>query len=159
MSGAVVARLELVPADVVVPLRRTVLRPGLPVELVDYPYDREPDTIHVAAFDDPGTVVGCATFFPSPLPGELAADPVRPDGATWNLRGMATVARLRGHGIGGAVLEFGVAEVVRRGGTAVWCNGRVRAGDFYRRHGFVSRGEQFHVEPSGPHYVFVRSLG
>jgi hypothetical protein len=56
------------------------------------------------------------------------------------------------------VLEFGVAEISRRGGTVVWCKGRVRAGDFYRRHGFVARGEQFHVEPSGPHYVFVRSL-
>jgi predicted N-acetyltransferase YhbS len=71
---------------------------------------------------------------------------------------MATAVEQRGRGIGGAVLEFGVAEVARRGGTVVWCNGRVRAGDFYRRHGFVAVGEEFQVEPSGPHYVFVRSL-
>ena len=148
MSPSQVARLELVTADLVVPLRRAVLRPDLPPELANYAYDQQPDTFHVAALTDDGTVIGCATFFPSPLAGTPA----------WALRGMATAADQRGRGIGGAVLEFGVAEVSRRGGTLVWCKGRVRAGDFYRRHGFVARGEEFHVEPSGPHYVFVRSL-
>jgi len=148
MSPHQTARLELVTADAVVPLRRSVLRPDLPPELANYAYDRQPDTFHVAALSDDGEVIGCATFFPSPLEGTPA----------WALRGMATAAEQRSRGIGGAVLEFGVAEISRRGGTVVWCKGRVRAGDFYRRHGFVARGEQFHVEPSGPHYVFVRSL-
>ena len=154
MSPHRTARLELVTADAVVPLRRSVLRPDLPPELANYAYDGQPDTFHVAALSDDGEVIGCATFFPSPLPSGDGSD----DATAWALRGMATAAEQRSRGIGGAVLEFGVAEISRRGGTVVWCKGRVRAGDFYRRHGFVARGEQFHVEPSGPHYVFVRSL-
>jgi GNAT superfamily N-acetyltransferase len=71
---------------------------------------------------------------------------------------MATLPEYRGQGVGGQVLGAGITEVIRRGGAILWCRGRVAAGEFYRRHGFVARGEEFEVEHSGPHYIFVRKL-
>lgn len=71
---------------------------------------------------------------------------------------MAVDDSFRDRGIGGQLIERGIAEVAERGGALVWCNGRTSAGRFYERHGFERRGEEFIVVPSGPHYVFVRRL-
>lgn len=140
--------IDLVPCHAVLPVRHQVLRPGRPAQTAQFDQDDDPDTFHVAAHDTFGAVIGCATFFPAALDEEPA----------WQLRGMATLPGYQGQGVGGRVLEAGVAEVLRRDGTIVWCKGRVAAADFYRRHAFVSRGEQFSIEPNGPHYVFVRTL-
>ena len=142
------AVIELVSWDVVFPVRHEVLRPGRPPETARFDQDEHPDTFHLAARDRAGAVIGCATFFPEPLDGRPA----------WRLRGMATVSAARGKGIGGQVLAAGGAEIRRRGGTIVWCQGRLAAADFYRGHGFVSRGDQFLIEPGGPHSLFVRRI-
>ncbi|HKA68872.1 MAG TPA: GNAT family N-acetyltransferase [Actinomycetes bacterium] len=141
--------IELADRTEIFDLRRSMLRPHLPPEASVYPEEGHPDTFHLAA-RDPGTgaVIGCATFFPQPLDGEPG----------WRFRGMATVADLRGRGIGAGVLRRGVAEVARRGGRLVWCNGRTGAAGFYERNGFTRRGAQFDVPPLGPHYLFVRYL-
>jgi len=130
-------------------LRRAVLRPGLPPAASVYPEEGHPETFHLAARDPhTGAVIGCATFFPQELDG----------GPAWRFRGMATTAERRGQGIGAAILRHGVAEVARRGGRLVWCNGRTSAGGFYERNGFARRGAEFDVPPLGPHFVFVRSI-
>ena len=149
--------VSLVPASVILPVRHAVLRPRLPFSAAHIPEDDLPTTFHVAAQSEAGDVIGCASFFPASLsaidhgsPSDLAP--------AWALRGMATVDSFRGQGVGGVVLESGVAEVVRRGGRLVWCKGRTAAGDFYRRHGFVARGDEFQVPVTGPHFIFVRAL-
>lgn len=91
--------------------------------------------------------ISCVTFLPEPLE----------DTPAWRLRGMATLPGHRGKGYGGELVEAGMAEVARRGGNLVWCNGRVAAADFYRRHGFTQRGDEFE-SLSGPHYRFIRHL-
>lgn len=141
--------IELADRSEIFDLRRSVLRPHLPPEASVYPEEGHPDTFHLAA-RDPGTgaVIGCATFFPQPLDGEPG----------WRFRGMATVTDLRGRGVGAAVLRRGIAEVARRGGRLVWCNGRTGAAGFYERNGFSRRGAEFDVPPLGPHYLFVRYL-
>ena len=121
------------------------------------PEDELPTTFHVAAGSPHGEVVGCASFFPASLSADDHGSPSDPSPA-WALRGMATLHSHRGRGIGGAVLEAGVAEVVKRGGRMLWCKGRTAAGDFYRRHGFVARGNEFDVPVTGPHLIFVRPL-
>ena len=141
--------IELADRAEIFDLRRSVLRPHLPPAASDYPEERHPDTFHLAARDPhSGAVIGCATFFPQPLDGEPG----------WRFRGMATVAQLRGRGIGAAVLRRGIAEVTRRGGRLVWCNGRTVAAGFYQRNGFTRRGAEFDVPPLGPHYLFVRYI-
>jgi GNAT superfamily N-acetyltransferase len=143
--------ITLVDRAEILALRRAVLRPNLPPETAEYPEDENHDVIHLAARDETGTVIGCVTFFGEPT---LYV----PDATGWRFRGMATAPEHRNRGLGGELLEAGVAEVASRGATAAWCNGRSAAANFYRRHGFVSHGPEFNLEPAGLHYVFVRIL-
>lgn len=141
--------IELVTRDEIVTVRHDVLRPGLPVETALYPEDDTPGVFHLGARGADGRIIACATFFPDDLDGRPA----------WRLRGMATLATHRNTGVGGRLLEAGVDEVARRGGSLVWCNGRSSAGDFYRRHGFKEVSDEFMAGPNlVPHFLFARAL-
>jgi len=136
-----------VPVEEIFALRWAVLRTGLPRETAVYPEDSRGDTFHVAAYDQHGEVRGCATFFPDPLPGESAP--------AHRFRGMGSDPEVRGLGFGAAALRAGLRECAARGAEIVWCNGRTSAAGFYRHLGFSTDGEEFVLEPSGPHYRFV----
>jgi GNAT superfamily N-acetyltransferase len=150
-----VSRTAVVPVDEIFALRWAVLRTGMPRETAVYPEDARPDTFHIAAYDQTGTVLGCATFFPDPLP-DLAGYP-RPDGdaPAYRFRGMGSAPEVRGKGFGGAALTAGLRECAARGAALAWCHGRTSATGFYRHMGFERVGEEFEIQPSGPHYDFV----
>ena len=62
------------------------------------------------------------------------------------------------------VIERGVVvaalvELARRHAALVWCDGRLAALEFYRRHGFQPVGAMFETPGTGPHYRLVRLLG
>jgi predicted N-acetyltransferase YhbS len=140
-------RIELSEVDSIIDVRWRVLRSPRPRETAQYAEDEWPDTFHLAAIAG-GDVVGCATFFPEDLDDEPA----------WRFRGMAVDEHHRDQGVGGQLLQRGVAEVKDRGGSLVWCNGRTAASRFYERHSFERRGEEFVIVPSGPHFIFARHL-
>ncbi|WP_329179167.1 GNAT family N-acetyltransferase [Streptomyces sp. NBC_01477] len=142
-----VSRTAVVPVEEIFALRWAVLRTGLPRETAVYPEDVRPGTFHIAAYDESGAVQGCGTFFPDPLPGEAAP--------AYRFRGMGSAPEVRGRGFGAAALTAGLRECAARGAGLVWCNGRTSATGFYQHLGFTLTGEEFTVEPSGPHYVFV----
>ncbi|UWE08558.1 GNAT family N-acetyltransferase [Actinacidiphila bryophytorum] len=142
-----VSRTAVVAVEEIFALRWAVLRTGLPRETAVYPEDARPDTFHIAAYDEAGAVQGCATFFPDALAGEAAT--------AYRFRGMGSAPEVRGTGFGAAALTAGLRECAARGASVVWCNGRVSATGFYEHLGFTAVGEEFVVEPSGPHYVFV----
>jgi GNAT superfamily N-acetyltransferase len=134
-------------------LRRAVLRPSWPAGSPMHG-DDNPAAVHLAAFDDNGTLVGACLVLPN-------AYPLRPDAPhAWQLRGMATTPGRRGNGIGGLVVAAAVAETRRRYGLLVWCDARTAAVEFYRRNGFTPAGEEFsHHETGAPHYRMWRDLG
>ncbi|HRX84490.1 MAG TPA: GNAT family N-acetyltransferase [Phycisphaerae bacterium] len=142
---------QLVPVDVVRPLRHSVLRTGRPFSTCIWDGDDLPDTRHFAACSG-DEVVGIATLLHRP---HAAA----PGAGAWQLRGMATDPQHQGRGIGAALLAFLLDHCHRRdGGTVVWCNARVGASGFYRRHGFEIVGDEFVIPEIGPHYVMRRRL-
>jgi predicted GNAT family N-acyltransferase len=146
VSGSV--RVEQVALDVVLPLRAAVLRPGLPVDTASYEQDAQDGTVHLAALDDEGRVVGCSTWSPEPYERRTG----------WRLRGMATADQVRGQGVGALLLGAGL-DLGRRGGAQVaWCNARTSALGFYERYGFTAVGEEFDVRHAGPHYRMWRPL-
>src|SRR4051812_15471520 len=124
------------------PLRQHVLRPALPPERSSYAEDDEPTTIHLAAYDDGGAVIGCVTVFPEGLDDEPGA---------WRLRGMATAPEVRGTGVGAALLAAAIDAAASRAAPVLWCNARAPAEDFYARYGFPAVGELFGVADLGPH--------
>lgn len=141
-------RTAVVPVEEIFPLRWAVLRTGMPREAAVYPEDARDDVFHIAAYDEAGAVVGCVTFFPDILPGEEGV-------SAYRFRGMGSDPQVRGKGFGAAALLAGLRECAARGASLVWCNGRTSATGFYEHFGFTAVGEEFTIEPSGPHYVFV----
>jgi predicted GNAT family N-acyltransferase len=131
------------------PLRHAILRPHQPPEALVYQGDDAPQTFHAGAFHE-GRLVGIASVTPNPCPrAELPAP--------WQLRGMATVAELRGQGYGRAMILRCIEHIVANDGATLWCNGRVTAEGFYTGLGFQVISEEF-VTDTGPHYVFTRAL-
>lgn len=142
---------ELVGVDIIRDLRHAVLRgPTRPMSASHYPQDLLPETFHLAIRDEL-TVLGCATFFPQPLPAELSGNA----GRAWRLRGMAVAAKRQGQGLGSSLLRFGLAEIAGRRGTLLWCNARTSAVGFYLNHGFTVVGDEFLIENGIPHVVAV----
>lgn len=140
-------RTAVVPVEEIFALRWAVLRTGMPREAAVYPEDALADAFHVAAYDDEGRVRACVTFFPDPLPGEAAT--------AYRFRGMGSAPEVRGLGFGAGALRAGLREAAARGAQLAWCNGRTSATGFYEHFGFTAVGEEFVLEPSGPHFVFV----
>ncbi len=146
-----VIEIRRVTAEQVRPIRRRVLRAGLPHPDVVFDGDDAQDTIHVGAFLD-GRLVAVATAIRRSPPGE--AD----DGSAWQVRGMATEPAMRGRGLGGTLLDRCAEHARALGGRTLWCNARVRAAGFYRRHGFEPEGGVFDIERLGRHVRMRRSL-
>ncbi len=143
------------------PLRQSVLRPGKTLEQLVYEGDDDPNCAHLGAFDTEGTLVGIATVFPDPAPAEMRG--VMPPQAfstsgAFRLRGMATLAEVRGAGHGRALLEACFDHARARGGTYLWCNARVSAAGFYRAMGLDAFGDAFEIDLIGPHYVMGCAL-
>jgi ribosomal protein S18 acetylase RimI-like enzyme len=140
----------LVPVSEIFQLRWEVLRPGLPRETAVFPEDSDPEAFHIAAYDGPGSVAACVTFFPDSL--EEVGQP------GFRFRGLASAPRVRGLGFGFTVLQAGIEELRKRGVPYVWCNGRVSAVGFYQRQGFRPVGDAFELAPAGRHYRFLKML-
>ncbi len=134
-------------ADIVRPLRHSVLRQGAPIAESVYPVDDHPLTKHLAALDE-GAVVGTATFFPEPHEGRAA----------WRLRGMAVAGARRGQGIGASLLKEVIDDVGSSGDDLIWCNARTVALPFYRRQGFRTVGDEFLAASGIPHYVALLKI-
>ncbi|WP_342211637.1 hypothetical protein [Neomesorhizobium albiziae] len=85
-------------------------------------------------------------------------DDSKDEGRTWRLRGMATELKQQRRGIGGQLLEGGLAEVIARNGTRVWCYGRTSVEAFYLGYGFRALGNAFDITGVGLHALYVRDL-
>lgn len=133
------------------PLRQAVLRPHQRAEDLVYPGDEAADSWHGAAVEADERTVGVASVYREARPGSAGTD-------EWRLRGMAVVADRRDQGIGAALLAVALEHALRRGGRLVWCNARIRAVPFYRRHGFEVVGEPFEPPDIGIHYEMILDL-
>jgi predicted GNAT family N-acyltransferase len=146
-----VIEIRCVGAEDVRPIRRRVLRAGLPSPNLAFEGDEARDTCHVGAFVD-GRLVAVATVIRNPPPDDPAATDA------WQVRGMATEPAARGRGLGGELLQRGLEHVQGHGGGLVWCNARIRAVPFYERHGFARKGEVFDIPDIGPHVRMSRRV-
>ena len=128
--------------DVLLPVRWRNLYPG---KVLDSEASRETDmaegTVHFVAIQDNARIGGCVT-----LPQEFQHQ--RHLRMGW----LGVDEALRGHGIGGALVQACLAESLRHGG-GIWCNARLVAVPLYQRLGFETVGEPFDISGIGPHLV------
>lgn len=150
LVGVAAYRIRPATTDEIRPLRLDVLRRGMANQSVTFDGDDDPTTIHFAALDYDDRVVATSSWLERPTPSGRRAI---------QLRGMATARTLQGTGLGGRLLEAGLAEARRRGFDHVWANARDSALPFYSRHGFSVVGDGFIESVTElPHHVVERRL-
>ncbi len=108
----------------------------MPHVSVDFDGDDEPETFHLAVTDSSQEIIGVSTWMMRPFHSGSLVPSIQ-------LRGMATSSRFQGRGIGGLLLEHGIAHAETRDVDAVWANARDSALGFYCSHGFEIVGEGF----------------
>jgi predicted GNAT family N-acyltransferase len=133
--------IERVEAAATYPLRVQELRQGRSPEIEE---DDAPYTLHLAARLDGGQIVAVIRFHPRDCPW-------RDTEGSWQLRGMATDPRVRGRGVGRALVADGLVRVSAIGAQLVWCDARRAAVGFYERIGFTTVTDEYDLRPVGPH--------
>lgn len=131
-----------------IPIRHQVLRPHQSVGECSFPNDEEETTFHVGAFVD-NQLVTIATITKE-TETRFSAFPLEPQ---YRLRGMATLPKFQGMGLGRAVINNSLARVWEVDGKLLWCNARMIAVDFYTKLGFATVGTEFTIPGIGPHLV------
>lgn len=147
--------LQLISSQEALPLRHLILRPEEPITQAQYDNDDFATTFHVGAFFS-GRLVGVASCVLEDHAAlstnfGLEQEPFR-------LRGMATDFSFRRKGVGRQVLEYGIAEMQKRGGTFLWCKARQVAFPFYEQLGFHYFGELFDIPGIALHKVMYKEL-
>ncbi len=136
-------------------VRHPVLRAGKPVTSCAMEGDHLDTTIHLGAFLK-DQLVGVATLVAS----SANLSPVRTitTGSYYQLRGMAVLPHLQGHGVGKKLIDECLQQLRDRGIEMLWFNARIKAVPFYERLGFTKSGDVFEIEGIGPHYKMHMSL-
>jgi predicted GNAT family N-acyltransferase len=139
--------LEIKPinAEETTHLRQLTLRQHQKAEELIYPGDYDKDTVHFGAFVN-NELTGIASIYRESMKGKNEPD-------SWRLRGMATVAEVRGKGYGKELMNICIEHIKNQGGKMLWCNARIEAEKFYEKFGMRREGEIFHPENLGPHVV------
>jgi GNAT superfamily N-acetyltransferase len=145
-----VVSIREVAVEAVLPLRHEVLRATRPFDSAKAKQDRDPATLHLAAFVD-DSIVGVLTQFPD-------ATSLAPGAVAERFRGMAVAPWWQGRGIGRQLMRA-VRDLARaRGADLLWANGRDTALPFYESLGFHVVGEGFvdNEMHLGHHVVLAR---
>ncbi|GAB3903669.1 GNAT family N-acetyltransferase [Mucilaginibacter boryungensis] len=137
--------IKFIDAGAVLPIRNEVLREGrLTLDQCRFPGDDHQDAFHLGYYV--GDELACiASFHPQNYEGY--------EGKAYQLRGMATIEKYRGQGIGNQLVNFAIVYMRGQKVNYCWCNARKKAVPFYKALGFEIISPEFEVPGIGPHYV------
>lgn len=148
------ANIRKIKAEDTYALRNLVLRPGLPVETVQFTGDHEALALHLGFFDDDSEKpIGALTALPQYEDESLAVN-----GEAYRLRGMAVHPEHQRRGIGRALLEVAMLEFKKTGTKILWCNARSHVLSLYEAFGLKTVGEEFDIPNGGPHFKMIAKL-
>lgn len=148
MQGSFV--MKIVAAEEIYPLRKCLLRQGMPQSSVVFEGDGEPYSLH-AAFYLEDELIGIASL----IRRKSSHFEVE---RQYQLRGMAVKEEYRGQGVGKALLQYCEFLCLNRGVNFLWCNARISAKDFYAKNGFETIGEVFYIAPICDHIVMYKEV-
>ncbi len=130
------------------PIRLEILRKGIDLP-VQFTGDFDIETFHLGAFYK-SELVGISSYMKSRNSNFNKQQ--------YQLRGMATLPKVRGKGCGKMMLEFAINELESRKATSLWCNAREIALNFYTNLGFDIIGNSFELSLIGRHYELHKEL-
>lgn len=129
-------------------IRKEVLRKGIK-KPYQFDGDLDKETFHLGAFYN-NELVGVATF--------MNRDCNLLKGNQYQLRGMATLTKVRGFGLGNLLIENATKLLIEKGNDVLWCNAREVALNFYLKNGFEISGKSFEIDEIGTHYRMYKHL-
>lgn len=141
--------IKLISAEDTYMLRQKVLRPKQNIENCKYPGDHDEHSRHWGAYDEQNIIVGIISLYrqEKDLGSKMAH---------WRFRGMATDDSARGLGLGKKLLRTCIEYALSQPQDGLWCNARTHACGFYEKNGFKKYGDEFTIDPIGPHYVMAK---
>src|SRR5690554_6981686 len=137
-------------AEETYPLRSLVLRNR--DQNIPCPFDGDSDlsTKHFGCVHE-NKIIGIASFY-------LRKNDLLGNREMVQLRGMATAPDFANRGCGKALINHAI-DYFRKGNMdLIWCNAREVAFGFYKKLGFVKKGENFLIPEIGIHIVMYRNL-
>ncbi len=142
--------IQFIEVDSVLPIRNDILREGkLALDDCRFPTDNVEGAFHLGYFKD--DELACIVSLHPQNYGEFL-------GLGYQLRGMATLEKYRGQGLGNQLVNFALTYLRGRKVNYVWCNARKLAVKFYLNTGFEIVSPEFDVPGIGPHYVMYVKL-
>jgi len=142
--------IKFIGVDTLLALRNDVLREGkLTLDECRFPTDEMEEAFHLGYFveDELACIV---SFHPQSCKDFI--------GVGYQLRGMATIEKYRGQGLGNQIVNFTLIYLRGKNAGYVWCNARKRAVTFYTNIGFEIISAEFDVPGIGPHYMMYVKL-
>jgi len=137
--------IKFISSSAVLSIRNEVLREGkLTLSECIFPTDHLPGAFHLGYYANEDLVC-IASFHPQTYPLYT--------GTGYQLRGMATIEKYRGKGIGNQLVNFALVYLRGKKVNYLWCNARKSASKFYLNLGFEIISPEFEVAGIGPHYV------
>lgn len=137
--------IKFITADEVLPIRNTILREGkLTPDECRFPTDNVEGNFHLGYYIK-GELACIASFFPQSYGSFI--------GTGYQLRGMATIQKYQGQGVGNQLVNFAIVYLRGQKAGYIWCNARKAAVKFYQNLGFETVSPEFEVPGIGPHYV------
>jgi GNAT superfamily N-acetyltransferase len=142
--------IRFIPVEDTLVMRNEILREGkLTLDECRFPTDKIEGAFHLGYFEDKQLL--CIVSFHPQLYGEY-------NGVGYQLRGMATLEKYRGKGIGNQLVNFAIVYLRVLNVNYLWCNARVKAVRFYLNIGFEVISDQFEIPVTGPHHVLYLKI-
>ena len=137
--------IKFIPVEALLAIRNEVLRDNrLTLDECRWDSDSLAAAFHLGYYVN--DELACIASFHPQSYGEFS-------GMGYQLRGMATIEKYRGQGIGNQLLNFALTYLRGQKVNYVWCNARTKALKFYKNLGFEVISDEFEVPVIGPHYV------
>ncbi|MES2429201.1 MAG: GNAT family N-acetyltransferase [Bacteroidota bacterium] len=142
--------IKFISVEETLPLRNSVLREGkLTPNEMRYPTDNADSGFHLGYYIK-GELVSILSIHPQNYKQFI--------GEGYQMRGVATVEKYRGEGIGTRMLNFAIVYLRGQKANYIWCNGRKKALKFYLNAGFEIVSPEFELPPAGPHHVLYAKI-
>ena len=118
----------------------------LPESFSKYNEDKSRSTVHLALFLN-GELVSGLTLIKKKLNNS--------NSSSFQIRGMFTKKKFCNRGYGSILIKYVKDEVSKSKNVIFWCNSRKKAIDFYKKNGFVDKGNFFLIKKIGLHKKLV----
>ncbi len=136
------------------PMRQRYLRPGQPLESVNYVSDSDATATHYAIRDTRGVVIGIGSMhFDNRVAG---VGPYLTPGA--RVRGLAVEESERRSGHGRSILSEMIRIATEAGIEEVWANAREGSFEFFSAMAFREVSSEFDIPDLGRHIVMARQI-